>query len=327
MFRGIDISKYQNGINFSEIKKNYEFVILRAGYTGYGAAHTKVKDTCFETFYKNAKAAGLPVGAYWYSCANNTASGKAEAEYIYANCLKGKQFEYPIYLDIEEQRCQLGVKKGVTDAIIAFCETLKKYGYYCGIYSSTYWYNNHIDTNRLSAYTKWVADWRGVKPHFNYSHFDMWQYTDKAACDKRRVDGDICYVDFPSMMKKNGYNGFKKPGEKPTDEKPAEKPKEPAKKKSVDEIAKEVINGEWGAGAVRKSKLTKAGYNYEEVQKRVNELMKAKETDKAVYYTVKAGDTLTKIAKAKKTTVDKLVKLNGIKNPNLIYAGQKIRVK
>ena len=45
-------------------------------------------------------------------------------------------------------------------------------------------------------------------------------------------------------------------------------------KKSVDEIAREVIAGKWGNGATRKQKLTDAGYDYSAVQKRVNELLK-----------------------------------------------------
>ena len=48
---------------------------------------------------------------------------------------------------------------------------------------------------------------------------------------------------------------------------------EPVAKKSVTEIAKEVINGNWGNGAERKSKLTAAGYNYSEVQAEVNKLV------------------------------------------------------
>ena len=44
--------------------------------------------------------------------------------------------------------------------------------------------------------------------------------------------------------------------------------------KSVDEIAKEVIQGKWGNGEERKKKLTAAGYDYASVQKRVNEMLK-----------------------------------------------------
>lgn len=96
-------------------------------------------------------------------------------------------------------------------------------------------------------------------------------------------------------------------------------------KKSVSTLAKEVISGKWGVGETRKKKLTAAGYNYNAVQTEVNkQLASAKKT---VTYTVKKGDTLASIAKKYKTTVAKLVKDNGIKNPNLIKVGQKIKIK
>ena len=65
------------------------------------------------------------------------------------------------------------------------------------------------------------------------------------------------------------------PAQKPEIVKPAQNPEtvKPAKK-SVDEIAKEVINGDWGNGAARKKKLTAAGYDYATIQKRVNEMLK-----------------------------------------------------
>lgn len=316
--KGIDISSYNDGISFAAIKKQYDFAILRGGYTGYGANRTKNKDRCFESYYKQAKAANIPIGCYWYSCANDRAGGEAEAKFLYDNCLKGKKFEFPIYIDIEEVRWQLGNKKGVTDAILGFCNYLKALGYYCGVYSSTYWFNNHIDTARLSDLTKWVADWRGKKPTFNFSNFGIWQYTEKGDCGGKTVDCNVAYVDFPTIIKNGGYNGYTKPAEKP-----AEKPQNTAKK-SVDEIARECIDGKWGAGIVRKNKLKNAGYDYDVVQQRVNEILAEQ---KKVYYTVQKGDTLTSIAKKYKTTVAKLQKLNNFPNINLIYAGQKIRVK
>lgn len=98
----------------------------------------------------------------------------------------------------------------------------------------------------------------------------------------------------------------------------------PTKKKSVTEIAKEVIDGKWGIGDVRKSKLTKAGYNYNTVQTEVNKILASK---KVITYTVKRGDTLSAIANKYKTTVTKLAKDNNIKNVNKISVGQKIKIK
>ena len=308
--KGIDVSSHNAGILFTQIKKEFDFAILRGGFTGWGAGRTKNKDTSFETYYTQAKAAGVPVGCYYYSCATDAAGGKAEAQFLYENCLKGKQFEFPVYIDIEDSHWQLGNKTGVTDAIIAFCETLEKLGYFCGVYSSTYWFNNHLETARLSRFTKWVADWRGYKPEFNFNAFDMWQYSDKGYCCGIRIDLNIAYRDFPTIIKSGGFNGYKKGAAKPQD------------KKSVDEIALECIEGKWGTGAVRKRKLTNAGYDYDVVQQRVNEILSEKQ-----YYTVKKGDTLTSIAKAYKTTVSKIKQLNNIQNANVIYVGQKLRVK
>ena len=99
-------------------------------------------------------------------------------------------------------------------------------------------------------------------------------------------------------------------------------------KKSVTEIAKEVIAGKWGNGTTRKNKLEAAGYNYNEVQKKVNELSgSSPSSNSAVYYTVRYGDTLSEIAAKYNTTTSKIASLNGIKNVNKIYSGQKLRVK
>lgn len=97
-----------------------------------------------------------------------------------------------------------------------------------------------------------------------------------------------------------------------------------ASKKSVSEIAKEVLAGRWGNGDERKKRIIAAGYNYSEVQSKVNELAGA---SSYVYYTVKAGDTLSAIAKKYGTTYQNIAQMNGIKNPNVISVGQKLRVK
>lgn len=91
--------------------------------------------------------------------------------------------------------------------------------------------------------------------------------------------------------------------------------------KTVRQVAIEVINGKWSVWPFRKSKLEKAGYDYEAVQAEVNRLLKNGKT-----YTVKKGDTLSGIAKRYNTTVARLAEDNEIANPNIIYVGQKIRI-
>ena len=98
--------------------------------------------------------------------------------------------------------------------------------------------------------------------------------------------------------------------------------------KTVDELAKEVLDGKWGNGTDRKNRLTAARYDYSAVQAKVNALVKAK-SESAVFYTVKSGDTLSSIAQKYDTSVSAIQKLNPtlIKNVNLILTGWKIRVK
>ena len=166
------------------------------------------------------------------------------------NCLQGKQFEYPIYIDVENDRWQRADKKGVTDAAAAFCSTLEAHGYFAGIYASEYWFEQYLDTNRLNKFTKWVAAWRKDKPAFKYNGFDLWQNSDNGVIGTYTVDTDIAYKDFPTLIKKLGKNGFK----------------------TVEQLAQEVILGRWGSGAERRQRLTAAGYDFEAVQKKVNEI-------------------------------------------------------
>ena len=212
MKKGIDLSKHQKGLKLSEVKRaGYDFVILRGSYTGYGADRTKQKDACFEDFYKQAKTLGLSVGAYHYSCARTKNEGILEAQFLYNNCLKGKKFEMPIYIDVEDAKWQADNKKGVTDAIIGFCEELERLGYYSGVYSSLSWFNSKLETDRLTGWTKWVARWTtgaNTKPVVAFNAFDMWQYTDHGKVGGMQVDEDICYLDFEYMVKKLGKNGY-----------------------------------------------------------------------------------------------------------------------
>ena len=77
MIKGLDISSYQKGINLDVVANaGYKFLILRAGFTGWGTGESYNKDNQFETFYSQAKAKGIPVGAYWYSCADNYQKGE-----------------------------------------------------------------------------------------------------------------------------------------------------------------------------------------------------------------------------------------------------------
>lgn len=101
-----------------------------------------------------------------------------------------------------------------------------------------------------------------------------------------------------------------------------------ASKKSIAQVAQEVIDGKWGTGQTRINKLKAAGYDPDTVQKKVNELLKAKATPKT--YKVVRGDNLTKIAKKYGTTPSAIVKANKAKYKkitlNYIEIGWKLTI-
>ena len=95
-------------------------------------------------------------------------------------------------------------------------------------------------------------------------------------------------------------------------------------RKSNEQIAQEVLAGKWGNGNDRKNRLSAAGYDYNTIQNIVNG---KSGVSSAQYYTVQSGDTLSGIAAKYGTSYQKVAQLNGISNPNVIYVGQKLRVK
>ena len=264
MIKGIDVSSWQGNIDFAKVKASgIDFVIIRAGY----GRETRQNDNCFELNYRNAKAAGLNVGAYWYSYADSAEDAVKEAKAC-MEVIKGKKFEYPIYFDLEEQS-QFAKGRNFCDSIIkAFCGELEKNGFLAGLYCSTYYLNNYISNAVAGKYALWVAQYN-YRCTYTANKYGIWQYSSEGSINgiSGNVDMDYCYTDYPAIVKNGGYNGYKKAAKKTTSTATT------AKKITVEELAKEVIAGKWAAGDERKQKLTAAGYDYGKVQARVNELM------------------------------------------------------
>ena len=309
---GIDVSKWNGDFDFSKAKsEGVKFAILRGAYACE-------KDVRFEDYYKACTALGLPVGVYHYSMAKDVAEARAEANFLIQNVLKGKQFEYPIYMDVEDNVQKALGKDKLTEIVTAYCDTLEKAGYYVGIYSSGSFFGTYMHESKLERFDKWVAHWS--KQCSYKGNYGMWQFGGETnVIRSNKVAGVVCdqnyaFVDYPKIIKDKGLNGYGK-----TAVKPSVKPD-----KSLAEIANEVIAGKFGNGSERRQKLTAMGYNYEEVQAEVNRILDA---ENSVYYTVQKGDCLQYIANKYGTSVNRLVKLNNIKDKNLIYAGQKIKIR
>lgn len=220
---GIDVSQHNGKIDFAKVKAaGINFVIIRAGYGKFASQ----KDPYFETNYKNAKAAGLNVGAYWYSYANTATDAKAEAD-LCISILKGKKFEYPIFFDLEESSQFAKGKAFCSSLVTAFCETLEKAGYFTGLYMSRSPLQTYITPAVAKKYAIWVAEYAG-KLHYD-GNYGIWQNSSTWRVNGviGNVDHDYSYVNYPDIIKKGGYNGYTKSKTEPT------KKPEPEKKKTV----------------------------------------------------------------------------------------------
>ncbi|MGN0520297.1 MAG: glycoside hydrolase family 25 protein [Candidatus Fimenecus sp.] len=206
MFNGIDVSKWQGEIDWKKVKAaGVQFAILRDGYGRY----PNQADATFETNYQNAKAAGLYVGAYHYSYAKTAEEAKQEAAYC-LSLLKGKVFDFPICYDIEDA-CQATLsKEEISNIADAFCSELEKAGYYVCLYMNLSWLNSKLCDDIFRKYDIWLAHWT---TQTNFSRvYGLWQYTSNGTVDgiKGKVDLDYAYKNYPSIMAKNGLNGYKK---------------------------------------------------------------------------------------------------------------------
>lgn len=309
MKNGIDVSKHNGVIDWQKVKASgkVDFAILRAGY----GKSISQKDVQFEANYKGAKAVGIPVGAYWYSYAITPAEAEAEAN-VFLKVIEGKQFEYPVFLDIEEKNALATGNKNVSAIVKSFCTVMEKAGYWCGVYASRAHVQNYFDDECRNRYSLWIAEW-GSK--LNYAgEVGIWQRSENGKVDgiNGAVDLDISYVDYPTAIKAAGKNGFTAAEEKPTADTAPEPPE--SLLLPISEIARQVIGGEWGNGTERVQRLTAAGYDYKAVQAEVNRQLA---TPSVRTHTVRQGDTLSALAKRYGTTVSAIVAENRAKYPRI----------
>ena len=215
--KGIDVSHWQKDIDWNAVKASgVEFAIIKAGGSDSGF----YTDSKFRANYKAAKAAGIDVGAYYFvgKYCKSYEDGVADAKRFIA-MISGMQFEYPVYIDFEAP--DSSDKEGNTEACIGFCQTMEDNGYFAGIYASEIsGFRDRLDDSKLQSYSHWVARYGKRPSTIPEKVFGIWQYSSKGSVAgiSGNVDMDISYVDFPSIIKKAGLNGFTK---QHTENKPA----------------------------------------------------------------------------------------------------------
>ena len=182
----LDVSVWQDNVDFNKVKSDgYDYVIIRAGY----GKDSGQEDSKFNQNYYNAKAAGLKVGAYWYSYAESAFEAREEAY----NCLKtigGKSFDLPIYYDLEESyqsSCDL------MSLARNWCSVMENNGYEAGVYTFLNWWNDYLDRYELidEGYSVWLAQIDGDMSNIDA---DIHQYTFTEQVDGISGNSDCSYI-------------------------------------------------------------------------------------------------------------------------------------
>lgn len=220
LHKGIDVSRWNHQIDsatgaylpldWALVKSaGFDFVIIKAGSTKSGMEPT------FEMDYKGARAAGLEVGAYFYTYSTTSTGILKDAEMLML-WLEGKKFEYPIYLDLEEPSLSGLGKNHLSSMCVAFLEALQKNGYYAGLYTNHTWLTTILDTAKMvTLFDLWYARYPGTTvPTWNEEKYGkqlgMWQYTQSGSIEgiEGNFDFNYVYKDYSATMEKWGLNGY-----------------------------------------------------------------------------------------------------------------------
>lgn len=256
---GIDVSHYQGRIDWESVARdNKKFAIMKCQYE----AQSHRKDEYFDYNYDEAGKYGIARGVYIYIARASMADPVGDANALLKN-LAGRKLEYGIWLDLEDKSVDVKGKAYIRNLAYQYADIFMKAGYFVGIYSNKDWYTRLIHDDLKRDFDFWIARYpredKGIynptsslKPTSNIAV--AWQYSSKGFVTgvKTRCDLDVDYDGVVSLIART------------------------PNKKSVEEIAVEVIDGKWGVKEDRKKRLTMAGYDYNAVQKIVNEMLKAK---------------------------------------------------
>lgn len=251
--RVVDISEHQNpnSINYDNFAKDIDGAILRTSIMDAETKNIRT-DYALERHYKELNSRGVPLGYYHYSRAVNASEAEREAEYV-TNILRNKKVSFPVYIDIEDNKRQVGKSMGdISKAAEAFILAMNRNGYVSGIYSYPWFADNYLTHDVRNKYEFWIADYRSKDfTSYNSSDFDSWQYTSSGRVAGYKADIDISkvYKDYPYII--NGKSN-----------------------KLMSQLVNEVIAGKWGTGLERERRLNYAGYNYNIVQKAVNQKLR-----------------------------------------------------
>ena len=230
--KGIDISYWNGDIDLTKVKNaGYKWVMIRCGW---GNNSTDNDDSKFAANVAKAEKLSMPWGVYLFSYACSTSDAKSELAHIdrllKAQKAKGYLPTMPIAIDIEPTDTVKNkggwTSSNLTNVATIILDGLKNLGYYPIIYTGCdelAMMNNHIRND----YDCWFAQWYTKPTSYKYNRLGVWQYGGETNYLNSPTipgvgvtDQNLCYKDYPTIIKNGGYNGWKNNTQKPKEEKP-----------------------------------------------------------------------------------------------------------
>lgn len=204
----LDVSRYQGKIDWEKVKADgIVGAFLKTVSTNNREFGGLYIDPIFEYNYAECKRLGIPVGAYYYTYAQDKAYADKELA-LFKKAVEGKTFEYPLVVDVEDNLLKPLSADALTDLVIYALETIESWGCYAMVYTYLNYQNTELNMTRLADYDLWLAAYRDVRP--TAPRHNIWQYTSSGKVDGISDNCDLnwVYKDYPSIIKANGLNGF-----------------------------------------------------------------------------------------------------------------------
>ena len=202
-FTGIDVSYHQEHIDWEKVAADgVDFAIVRVGYRGYETGKLN-KDDMVDEYIQGATAAGIDVGAYFYSQALTEEEAIEEAQFV-CEILAPYDITYPVAFDWEitgddAARTNDISPETLTKCAVAFCNEISAAGYTPMVYGNLRMALLKFDMRGLHQYDFWYAQYKDGHhpPEYPYE-LSIWQYASDGRVNgvSGDVDMNICFVDY-----------------------------------------------------------------------------------------------------------------------------------
>ena len=209
-YRYIDVSRYQGLIDWAQVAAaGYKGAMLKTVSTNRKLskrADGLYIDPTFETNYRNARAAGLDVGVYYYTYATSEAMADAELALL-RQAVYGKELTMPVAVDVEDNRLGSLDKQRLTDLTAYALHEVEQMGFYAQLYTYTSFAKAHLYVGgaALQPYDVWLADYTGKTPNVAFS-YNAHQHTSKGSVPgiSGDVDLNVTTLNYPKIIRKKG---------------------------------------------------------------------------------------------------------------------------